>query len=62
MGELPGDLIDIRKQVKQSINTYNRMRPHMSCDMLTPVQMHAQDRISIKTWRNEKAPNNQVIT
>jgi transposase InsO family protein len=26
--------------VKQSINTYNTIRPHSSCEMLTPEQMH----------------------
>ena len=62
LGELPGEMADIRKQAEQSISIYNKIRPHMSCEMLTPVQMHAQDKVKIKTWRNEKASNNLVIT
>ncbi len=62
IGELPGEIADIRKQAGQSINIYNQLRPHLSCKMLTPVQMHAQDKIRIKTWRNEKTSNNPVIT
>jgi len=62
LGELPGEMKDIRQQTKQSINIYNSLRPHMSCELLTPLQMHAQDKVKIKTWRNEKASNNLVIT
>ncbi len=62
LGELPGEMKDIKQQTKQSINIYNSLRPHMSCELLTPLQMHAQDKIKIKTWRNEKASNNLVIT
>ena len=62
LGELPGEMEDVKKQAKQSINIYNQMRPHLSCEMLTPIQMHAQDKVKIKTWRKEKASNNLVIT
>jgi putative transposase len=62
LGELPGEMQDIRRQAKQSINIYNSLRPHMSCELLTLLQMHAQDKIKIKTWRNEKASKNLVIT
>jgi len=62
LGDLPGEMADIKKQAAQSIHIYNQMRPHLSCEMLTPVQMHAQEKIRIKTWRNKKASNNLVIT
>jgi len=58
---LPGELNQGRKLTSESIGIYNHLRPHMSCSMLTPVQMHAQDQIEIKTWR-EKASSNQVTT
>jgi len=36
--------------VRQSISTYNKLRPHLSCNMLTPVKMHQQDKIRLKAW------------
>lgn len=62
LGNLPGEIQEIRKLAAQSIDTYNQMRPHLSCEMLTPVQMHAQKKVRVKTWRNEKASNNLAIT
>jgi transposase InsO family protein len=37
--------------VKQSIKKYNEIRPHYSCDMLTPNQMHEQDKVKIKVYK-----------
>jgi putative transposase len=62
LGELPGEMKDIRQQTKQSINIYNSLRPHMNRELLILLQMLAQDKVKIKTWRNEKASNNLVIT
>lgn len=38
---------------KQSINIYNTIRPHLSCQMLTPLQMHQQNQIKIKTYNKK---------
>ena len=38
-------------QVKESIYAYNFLRPHLSCHMLTPDQMHQQEIIKIKTYK-----------
>lgn len=38
-------------QVKESIHAYNFLRPHLSCHMLTPDQMHQQESIKIKTYK-----------
>ncbi|MGZ3812910.1 MAG: IS3 family transposase [Mucilaginibacter sp.] len=38
-------------QVKESIYAYNFLRPHLSCNMLTPDQMHQQETIKIKTYK-----------
>ncbi len=38
-------------QVKESIYAYNFLRPHLSCYMLTPDQMHQQKTIKIKTYK-----------
>jgi putative transposase len=36
--------------VKNSIEIYNNKRPHWSCKMLTPEQMHKQNAIKIKNY------------
>jgi putative transposase len=38
-------------QVKESIYAYNFLRPHLSCDLLTPEKMHQQRAIKIKTYK-----------
>lgn len=49
------DLITMQKLVKQSIIIYNTKRPHLSCNMLTPEQMHKQDKIKIKTYKKKNS-------
>jgi len=39
------------RYIKESIEKYNRLRPHYSCHMLTPEQMHKQDSIKIRTYK-----------
>jgi transposase InsO family protein len=41
------------KMVNQSIIAYNTLRPHLSCNMLTPIQMHRQREIKLKTWHKK---------
>lgn len=43
----------MKKIVQESIEIYNQERPHLSCSMLTPNQMHQQKTISIKTYKNK---------
>lgn len=38
--------------ITASINTYNQLRPHGSCDMLTPDAAHEKTGILRKTWKN----------
>jgi putative transposase len=42
-----------RKQIRQAIELYNNHRPHLSCHMLTPKQMHEQQTLPVKTWRKK---------
>ncbi len=37
--------------IKQSVDKYNAMRPHLSCEMLTPNQMHKQQKVKINPQR-----------
>jgi len=39
-----------KKHVEQSIMIYNTKRPHLSCSMLTPLQMHHQNMLKVKKW------------
>ena len=43
----------MKQLVAESVGIYNQKRPHLSCEMLTPNQMHQQDRIRIKTYKNQ---------
>jgi putative transposase len=47
------DLKTMKTLVKQSVKIYNQFRPHWSCNMLTPNQMHKQKSIKIKTYKNK---------
>jgi putative transposase len=50
------NIATMRELVKNSIDIYNRLRPHHSCLMNTPEQMHAQQDIKIRTYKN-KSPS-----
>jgi putative transposase len=46
--------IKIMKQlIKNSVDIYNDIRPHYSCHMKTPKEMHKQKRIKIKTYKTK---------
>lgn len=40
--------------VRSSIEAYNNLRPHMSCNYLTPVVAHLTDQPLIKRWKNTR--------
>jgi transposase InsO family protein len=44
-------LAEITQIVKESISIYNTKRPHYSSYMLTPRQMHNQQKIKIRTYK-----------
>ena len=39
-------------QLEKSIEKYNRKRPHLSCDMLTPELAHKASGTLMKRWKN----------
>lgn len=39
-------------QINKSIKAYNELRPHASCDYLTPEQTHLQSEKLNKRWKN----------
>ena len=51
--ELECDLRTQQQVVAQSVAIYNELRPHLSCGMLTPNQMHRQCKKEIVTYRTK---------
>jgi putative transposase len=48
------DKLEIMKLlVQDSVSIYNQQRPHLSCLMHTPEQMHQQSSIKIKTYKKQ---------
>lgn len=47
------DIADAILQTNQSIFIYNNQRPHLSCQMLTPLQMHNQYSVELKTYNKK---------
>lgn len=41
----------MQELVRNSIDIYNKKRPHYSCAMKTPEQMHKQDQIKIRNYK-----------
>lgn len=51
------DIRDKQKLIKEAIAIYNNERPHLSNYMLTPDQMHKQNKIAMKTYKSKKLVN-----
>ena len=47
------DLDELKEKLKRVVQIYNNQRPHMSCHLLTPNQMHEQQKLKIVTWRKK---------
>ncbi|QMU29753.1 integrase core domain-containing protein [Adhaeribacter radiodurans] len=43
--------------ITQAILSYNQLRPHASCDYLTPAQAHLREGLLNKRWRKYKRKN-----
>jgi putative transposase len=48
----PKDQSEVMILLKQSVDTYNNQRPHMSCNMLTPDDVHRNNLSVQRTWKN----------
>lgn len=55
LGITTRDLGLMKKLIQQSIDIYNNERPHWSCWMNTPVFMHNQQNIEIKTYKTKNS-------
>jgi transposase InsO family protein len=56
------DIKTMKKIIKQSIAIYNTKRPHLSCNMLTPEQMHKQNKLKIKTYKKKISEQTMVCS
>lgn len=52
---LKQDLDTMKKIVAQSIHIYNNERPHYSCHLRTPIQMHQQKEVKIRTYKTKNS-------
>ena len=48
------NIIQAEDLTKQSIEIYNILRPHLSCSMLTPNQMHKQNKLKLIVFKKKK--------
>lgn len=52
------NLDEVMEVLAKSVNTYNNLRPHMSCNMLTPAEVHLHDLPVKRNWKNYYKPKN----
>ena len=55
LGITTSDLELMSRLIEQSIYIYNHDRPHWSCWMNTPVAMHQQSQIKIRSYKNKNS-------
>lgn len=48
------NLAEVQSVVKDTVRVYNTLRPHASCDYLTPEQAHLRSGVLKKRWKNYK--------
>ena len=46
------DQSEVMEVLNQSVTIYNTIRPHMSCNMLTPEDVHINNLPVERTWKN----------
>ena len=54
LGDKMKNLTEVKKRLERAVDIYNNKRPHWSCHLLTPNQMHQQCQLPIVTWGDEK--------
>jgi len=52
----------MRELVKNSVEIYNKKRPHYSCHMKTPEQMHSQAQIKIRCYKKTNRTRTNLDT
>ena len=44
--------LEVMEVLNQSVTVYNTLRPHMSCNMLTPADVHQNNLPVQRVWKN----------
>lgn len=47
--------------IESAIKIYNHVRPHLSNHMLTPIQMHEQNKLKRKQYKSKKLDNDVIV-
>ena len=50
-----------KEEVDRAVSTYNNLRPHLSCDMLTPAEAHAKEGTLKRRWKNYRNHRSREI-
>jgi len=53
LAEQLNNISEAMQQTAQGIHIYNNNRPHLSCSMLTPIQMHQQEQIKVRSYNKK---------
>jgi putative transposase len=65
LGDQLPDLKQAQREINKSVWIYNNLRPHESCNYLTPLQTHLQESIEVKKWpvkfRRKTEQNNLTL-
>ena len=56
------DLETMKLIIKETVEIYNNQRPHYSNYMLTPQQMHMQNKIQIRTYKTKSSSKIELTT
>ncbi|KAA6299812.1 MAG: hypothetical protein EZS26_004049, partial [Candidatus Ordinivivax streblomastigis] len=56
------DFLQAKERISQIINIYNKVRPHASCNMLTPMEAELQRGKLKKRWRKRKHERKEIKT
>ena len=43
---------EVEKKLNEAVSQYNKYRPHLSCNMLTPSDVHQNNLPTLKLWKN----------
>jgi putative transposase len=48
----------MKQIIKETVAIYNEIRPHLSNHMLTPNQIHQQNKLIMKTYKTKNSIKN----
>jgi putative transposase len=60
LGKKMKNLEDVKMRMERAVDIYNNKRPHWSCHLLTPNQMHQQQILPVVLWGTKD--KNTLIT